>query len=139
MKNNASWTCLVLPALALAGVMALSGVAGTINYTYDPAGRLTSASFAADTNISYAYDPAGNLLAESEPAPGIILAAVTGKQLTFWWAAAPAGYGLQSSPALGPGEDWQDITAPKPLQTGNLLTLTVTVGPDNTFYRLVSK
>src|SRR5437879_13909523 len=40
-------------------------ICGTITYTYDPAGRLTSASYNSDTNINYVYDANGNLLRRS--------------------------------------------------------------------------
>ncbi len=35
--------------------------AGTINYTYDAAGRLIRAAYPNGTVISYTYDKAGNL------------------------------------------------------------------------------
>jgi len=36
--------------------------AGTINYTYDNAGRLTMADFGTNKSITYTYDNNGNLL-----------------------------------------------------------------------------
>src|SRR5436190_1851929 len=39
-----------------------TATAGTVTYSYDPAGRLMSATFNSDISINYAYDANGNLL-----------------------------------------------------------------------------
>jgi YD repeat-containing protein len=53
---------------SLASIWLLStaiGYTGNVSYTYDPAGRLTKAVFAADKAIIYTYNSAGNLLQRS--------------------------------------------------------------------------
>ena len=65
------WLNFALPINALVGcalVLTLAGYrsnASTVNYSYDPAGRLTSASYNSDTSINYSYDANGNLLRRS--------------------------------------------------------------------------
>jgi len=43
-------------------VTAVLGVADTVNYTYDEAGRLVRAQYGSGKSIAYTYDAAGNLL-----------------------------------------------------------------------------
>jgi YD repeat-containing protein len=136
MKTKRQLLNLLFSCMMMTGFVAWYALGSTATYTYDAAGRLILTSYGSNTNISYSYDAAGNLLIESGPAPGIILAAVSGKQLTFWWSATPAGFVLQTSPALGSAADWQNVTTPNPVQSGNYLSVTVTAGPENTFYRL---
>ena len=51
----ASILALVLSALAVGQTL-------SVNYIYDPAGRLTSVDYGQGTTIAYTYDNAGNLL-----------------------------------------------------------------------------
>ena len=53
---------LLLSAVLL---LAVALAAGTVNYKYDDAGRLTSVSYADGTVIVYTYDNAGNMLART--------------------------------------------------------------------------
>ena len=55
------WTGLLL-ALLLCVVTLTPGLAGTITYTYDDAGRLIRVDYGGGVSIIYTYDPAGNLL-----------------------------------------------------------------------------
>jgi len=57
---------LTLALLALAGSLA----AQTISYSYDSAGRLSSAAYPGGQVISYIYDPGGNLLRRLVATPG---------------------------------------------------------------------
>jgi len=60
-----TWTTILLMlALATTAVRADS-----VTYTYDDAGRLTSATYANGTVITYTYDAAGNLTARTVTAP----------------------------------------------------------------------
>jgi len=43
--------------------------AGTVNYTYDTAGRLTKADYGAAGSIAYEYDKAGNLTKRTVTGP----------------------------------------------------------------------
>lgn len=58
------WTVVfwVLCLSAVPWTMVPSALAGTINYTYDDAGRLIKADYGNDKTIAYTYDNAGNLL-----------------------------------------------------------------------------
>ena len=53
------WIVRALAALALA-TTAEADFAGTITYTYDALGRLTSASYGDGTIVCYYYDSVGN-------------------------------------------------------------------------------
>ena len=46
----------------LAGLVCLTALAGTIEYTYDEAGRLIKADYGDGKTITYTYDNNGNLL-----------------------------------------------------------------------------
>ena len=61
--NFARSLTFAIVALAVALFQVATG--STISYTYDAAGRLTSASYNSDTSINYAYDANGNLLRRS--------------------------------------------------------------------------
>jgi YD repeat-containing protein len=73
MKRTLSILILTLASFGLA-------IAQTpaINYSYDPAGRLTGIDYGNGTTIMYTYDNAGNLLSRSvttpSPAPTAIKA-----------------------------------------------------------------
>ncbi|MBI1786865.1 MAG: RHS repeat protein [Acidobacteria bacterium] len=71
---------------ALAAAFAL---AGTVNYTYDDAGRLTKVDYGDGKTITYTYDAAGNLLK---------------REVTTGAAAAPAKKAepAKSKPAVKP-------------------------------------
>jgi YD repeat-containing protein len=43
--------------------------AGTVNYTYDTAGRLTKADYGSAGSIAYEYDKAGNLIKRTVVGP----------------------------------------------------------------------
>jgi len=51
-----------VPVLLLAGLFCLAALAGTIQYTYDEAGRLIKADYGDGKTITYTYDNNGNLL-----------------------------------------------------------------------------
>ena len=73
-----------LAPVFLAGGFAAS--ATTVTYTYDRAGRLTSAAYANGLAISYTYAAAGNLLerqvAPGGPTVGFVAPDATGDELT---------------------------------------------------------
>lgn len=117
-------------------VFALTGAqAGTINYTYDASGRLVAVDHGAGKSVSYAYDNAGNLIQFSQPSPGLVLRPFVSGQFTIAWPAVPGGFVVESTAALGPGAVWSPVAAPaNPM--GNLLFMTLSVGPANTFFRL---
>ncbi|MBI3415999.1 MAG: RHS repeat protein [Verrucomicrobia bacterium] len=136
MKTNPSSTrysrALVF---AVAGWAIHSLIGGPTSYTYDPAGRLVSADYGAGKSASYAYDNAGNLLQSSQPAPGLLIGALAGNQVTLSWPAASAGFVLQTSPSLGSGAQWIDVSV-TPAAEGNLSVVTINVGSETQFYRL---
>lgn len=109
--------------------------ATSITYNYDSAGRLVSADSGSGKSISYSYDNAGNLIQSSQPGPGILIAVISGNQVQLTWPASPAGYRLQSSPALGTSANWTDAPG-TPTLIGDRYTLVVNRGA-TTFYRLV--
>jgi uncharacterized protein (TIGR03437 family) len=51
--------------------------AGTVNYTYDAAGRLTQATYSTGSTIAYTYDKAGNLVSRSVQNLGPLISSVT--------------------------------------------------------------
>jgi YD repeat-containing protein len=55
----------VLPGFLLAA----AALAGTVNYTYDDAGRLAKVDYGDGRAISYTYDNSGNLLRREVTAP----------------------------------------------------------------------
>jgi len=116
-------------------VVTLVVSASTINYTYDPAGRIISADLGAGKSISYAYDSAGNLIQSSQPAPGLVVGAIVNSQVTISWPAAPGGFVLESSFALGAGALWTDAGI-TPVPNGNQLTVTISLTGPTKFYRL---
>jgi uncharacterized protein (TIGR03437 family) len=59
--------------LAMSGLLA----AGSVNYTYDSAGRLTQASYINGSTIVYTYDKAGNLISRSVQSAGPSISSVT--------------------------------------------------------------
>ena len=108
---------------------------GTIQYTYDRAGRLILADYGSDRTESFAYDNAGNTVASSSPGPGMSLAVVSGGKITFSWPTLPASFSLQSTPTLDVGVSWSAVPV-VPVQVGSLWTATVPIGSGNLFYRL---
>jgi YD repeat-containing protein len=131
-RPTSHFSRLLLIALSL---RALTSDAGTINYTYDPAGRLIGVDYGTNRTVSLAYDNAGNLLQSSQPSPGLQIGAVVGNQFTLAWPAAPAGFTLEASPTVGPGANWTNVNLTATLN-GNLLTVTVPVSGVTQFYRL---
>lgn len=125
-------------AVVAVGVLALvwRSLGSTINYTYDGAGRLTSASYTALTNVSYVYDNAGNLLLETAPRPAILIGSVSAGEVTLSWPALPAGYVLQRATSLAAG-DWSDL-AVTTTQAGGMFMAAVPAGSAAAFYRLRS-
>ncbi len=137
MKTKRQYLSYLLSGAMLAGALARCAWGGTATYAYDSAGRLTSGSYGVNTNISYAYDAAGNLLLASAPTPAILAAPQNGRQLTLYWPALPAGFVLQTSAALGPGASWSDVVfSQQPVQVGNLMVVTLSIGSQTAFYRL---
>ena len=110
--------------------------AGLQSFSYDAAGRIVAADYGGGKSISYAYDHAGNLVQWFQPAPGIVVDSLAGSQLTLFWPAAPAGFRLQSTSALGASAVWSDVLV-TPVQMGNLNLVTVTVA-GTTFFRLMA-
>ncbi len=137
MKTFRFFSGVCLLALSLVFWLARAAFSGTVNYTYDGAGRLISAQYSAATNIAYAYDNAGNLLLSSAPGPAILIGAVSAGQVTLSWAAHPAGYVLQRATALGEPTDWTDVSVTT-TNLGPLVVATVPAGPGAAFYRLRS-
>jgi YD repeat-containing protein len=135
MKNSAHAIRRLLVAILLAVPIARLASGGSINFTYDAAGRLLLANYGAAHSASYAYDNSGNLLLSSFPAPAILPGPVVGGQLILSWPAPAAGFTLQQSANLGPTASWSNVTA-KTTQVGNLITVSVPVGPATQFYRL---
>ena len=112
-----------------------SADAGTISYTYDPAGRLVSADYGGNRTTSYAYDNAGNLLQSFQPTPGLSIIGRIGNQLTLAWPASPGGFVLQRATSLGPGAQWTDAGL-TPSLVGDLYVATVQIGTQAAYYRL---
>jgi hypothetical protein len=125
---------MLLGGLAALGASIAQG--GTIQYTYDRAGRLLLADYGNDRTASYAYDRAGNLLAAGAPTPGLAFGPGAGGGLTLSWPATPAGFGLQSAPALDGGLSWNALSV-TPTQVDNLLSVTIPLNQGaSQFYRL---
>jgi YD repeat-containing protein len=56
--------------ICLALFVGVAAYADTVSYTYDDAGRLTSATYPSGASIQYSYDAAGNMTAVAvTPAP----------------------------------------------------------------------
>jgi YD repeat-containing protein len=125
-----SAVCLALLLISWAAVDA-----GTISYTYDPAGRLVAADYGGGKTTSYAYDSSGNLLQTSEPSPGLLMGQIVNGQLSITWPSAPGGFTLEFTTILGPAAVWQPVGA-MISQTDNLSSVTVSAGPATTYYRL---
>ena len=51
--------------IALYIVLAHATFAGVVNYSYDPAARLTRADYGVNGAITYTYDKAGNVLSRT--------------------------------------------------------------------------
>lgn len=87
----------VLAAAAVAQLAALAPAhAGTVTYTYDPAGRLIAADGDDGTSLRYTYDLAGNLLRREVSVPLPRLTVVvndadlrTGQTITLTAVLAP--------------------------------------------------
>ena len=136
MKTRFQISTLVLPAIVIAGWIAGTALASTLAYNYDAAGRLVTASYAANTNFIYAYDAASNLRLSAAPTPALVMDPPAAGQVTLTWPAVPAGYVLQRSLVLGTGANWIN-TGITPVLSGNLLTASVPVGSQAAFYRLM--
>ena len=80
----------------------------TVQYGYDPAGRLTSASYSDGTSINYTYDDAGNLLRREVTAGGNPVATVS--SATFEADGALAAEMIVSGFGLRVGAGTADIT-----------------------------
>ena len=135
MKTKPQIIGLLLGLALLAGPTTRLASGGSVNYSYDSAGRLILADYGSHHTTSYVYDPSGNLLLASAPAPAIVVGSLAGGQLTLSWPAQPSGFVLQTASALGPGTSWSTVPT-TPTQTGNLLTVNITVGSTTAFYRL---
>jgi hypothetical protein len=73
-------------AAATAGAFTLAYAAtGSVAYTYDPLGRVTTASYDTNVCIVYSYDPNGNRLSE---AIKVTTAGATGVWGCFNWNAS---------------------------------------------------
>jgi YD repeat-containing protein len=127
---------LLRPMAVCAVFLVLSAGGGTINYAYDPAGRMISAAYNASASVSYSYDPSGNLLIASGPAPGLILSPVAAGQFTLSWPVSPGGFTLQKTGTLGPAAAWTAVNT-TPAQVGNMLVVTIPIGSGAVFYRLL--
>ena len=57
-------------------LLASTASAGNITYTYDPIGRVTSATYASGTKITYTYDAAGNRTQQCTGTTGCFVGAV---------------------------------------------------------------
>ena len=109
--------------------------AGTVSYTYDPAGRLVAADYGGGKSTSYAYDNSGNLLLSSEPAPGLLIGPILNGQFNISWPSAPGPFTLEFTTALGAAAVWKPVGA-LISQAGNLSVVTLAAGSATTYYRL---
>ena len=132
---NATNTLLGALCAALFSLWSPAADAGTISYTYDPAGRLVAVDYGANITTSYAYDPAGNLLQTTAPSPGFAFSPIVNYQLTLAWPANPGGFTLEASATLGSAALWTPV-APAPVLVGNQYTGTVNVLSGPQFLRL---
>ncbi|MEA3486082.1 MAG: dockerin type I domain-containing protein [Thermodesulfobacteriota bacterium] len=55
-------TAILAMVMLLSLFVSVAAFAGTINYTYDNAGRLTGADYGSSKTIAYTYDNNGNML-----------------------------------------------------------------------------
>ena len=132
-KRNALWVTLWVLLFACLAAWRVTG--GTVSFTYDNAGRLTAANYAATTSISYAYNPAGNLILASAPVPALIVGPVVDGQMTLYWPATPAGFILQRATTLASTNAWTDAPV-TPLEDGAFFVAHVIAGSHTTFFRL---
>jgi len=89
--------------------------ADTIKYTYDAAGRLTSASYGA-TTIAYSYDKAGNLLSRTTSGSATLFTTVSAAD--FKAPVAPDSLVSGFGQALISGPPVQASTIPLPTMLG---------------------
>jgi len=101
-----------LPTCVLTATLSLGSpglAAQTINYTYDPAGRLVRVEYSGGRSTAYTYDAAGNLLKRETTGGAPVLASVSSASLAAGAPLAPesiaAGFGpgLASEVAVAPG------------------------------------
>jgi YD repeat-containing protein len=121
-----------IPLASLA--VALGAFASAVNFTYDGAGRLTTANYNSTTNLAYTYDNAGNLLLGSSPGPAVLVGSAPG-QITISWPIGASGYVLQRATTLSPTPNLSDYTA-STTQQGSFYIATLPIGPGLAFYRL---
>jgi uncharacterized repeat protein (TIGR01451 family) len=69
VRKGLSRGCVTWLSLALLLSNSPSALGGKINYTYDGAGRLTSADYGSNTLTTWLYDPNGNLLNRTTAQP----------------------------------------------------------------------
>jgi len=124
-----------LGALLCVSLVVWRGAGGTVNFTYDAAGRLTAANYGGTTNSSYAYDPAGNLILASAPTPALIVGPVVAGRVTLAWSAAPGGFILQHAITLKGANAWTDAPV-TPIQEGAFIVVRLSAGSGATFFRL---
>ncbi|MBZ9765502.1 RHS repeat protein [Mesorhizobium sp. CA6] len=55
-----------------------AAIAGSVAYTYDPTGRLTTALYDNSTCIAYSYDANGNRTSQTNTVGGVPVSAVWG-------------------------------------------------------------
>jgi YD repeat-containing protein len=135
MKSKPNALRVALWLMLFASLAAWRGTGGNVTFTYDAAGRLTAANYAATTNFIYAYDPAGNLVLASAPVPALIVGPVVDGQMTLYWPVAPAGFILQRATTLASTNAWTDAPV-TPLEDGAFFVAHVIAGSHTTFFRL---
>jgi hypothetical protein len=102
--------------------------------------RLGTMMMPSSVAFSYSGLCGESALSESVPvyeAPDLSYSIMPGNQLKVSWpASTPWNYTLQSSPYVGRGAVWQDVTSPAPVLSNGEYSETVTPGLGNLFLRL---
>jgi len=88
MQNRRQTECAIAAALLL-GILVPTPTAASVSYTYDPAGRVTTAVYDNGTCVAYAYDAAGNRTSQINTVSGapVTPAWGTGTWGCFVWTA----------------------------------------------------
>ncbi|MFH1154392.1 MAG: RHS repeat domain-containing protein [Pseudomonadota bacterium] len=109
MKKNplgtrmTSWPGKYILVMLMLFTMPAAAAAESLQFSYDPAGRLIEANYQIDQRVSYTYDPAGNLSIRTQgtvtSAP-IMNLTITGITVSLAWqpVAGATGYKLVYAP-----------------------------------------
>ncbi len=116
-------TAMIAMVILLNLFIGASAFAGTIQYAYDNAGRITGADYGGGKTISYTYDNNGNLLQRNVQVP-------TPQQYTLTVTVSPTTYGSVTGTGIDcPGDCIQEYN------NGTVVQLTATATSGNTFLR----